>query len=102
MPKKQVFEAEFGAYVHLGFSLHIPYNHTYHVYVRLLKLVHNSSKQYLGDDMNEIYMKDIFVLERENERVKEENEKERIKAIELNNFINNNINNNNNNNNYPN
>eukprot|EP01036_Dinobryon_divergens_P025959 gene25959-34559_t len=60
LPKKEVFDAEFGAYVHLGFSLHLPYTHVFYVYSRLLKLVHDSSKHYLGDEMHESYLQDII------------------------------------------
>ena len=27
--RKEVFNAEFGAFVHLGFSLHVPHQHVY-------------------------------------------------------------------------
>jgi hypothetical protein len=64
LAKKQIFDAEFGAYVHLGFSLHIPYMHVFTVYCRLLKLVHNNSRHYLGDDMQEAYLQDLYTVER--------------------------------------
>lgn len=64
LPKKQIFEAEFGAYVHLGFSLHIPFQHVYLIYTRLLKLLNQTSKHYLGDEMTELYMQDILTLHR--------------------------------------
>ena len=37
--KKEVLDAEFGAFVHLGFSLHAPHQHVYLTYSRLLRLV---------------------------------------------------------------
>jgi hypothetical protein len=63
LTKKQILEAEFGVYVHLGFSLHISYTHIFCVYSRLLKLVHDTSKHYLGDEMQDTYLQDIFELE---------------------------------------
>eukprot|EP01038_Epipyxis_sp_PR26KG_P012988 gene12988-17416_t len=63
LDKKQVFDAEFGAFVHLGFSLHIPYQHIHSVYSRLLKMANQTGKQYLGDEMNEMYRQDIVELE---------------------------------------
>lgn len=77
LPKKEVFDAEFGAYVHLGFSLHLPYTHVFYVYSRLLKLIHDSSKHYLGDEMHESYLKDIigqetaYAVERDNQSQRE-------------------------------
>jgi hypothetical protein len=76
--KKEVFDAEFGAFVQLGFSLHAPHQHIFLVYSRLLKLAHKTSKTYLGDSMLERYMVDVYVLEtlkRENRRVLEEEER---------------------------
>ncbi len=64
LSRKDLFEAEFGAYVHLGFSLHVPYQHLYLVYTRLLKLVNRSSKTYLGDAMTDLYLNDLLVLEK--------------------------------------
>jgi hypothetical protein len=37
IPKKEIFEAEFGALVHLNFSLHYPHDHLYLMYSRLIK-----------------------------------------------------------------
>lgn len=59
LPKKVVFEAEFGAFVQLNFSLHLPYPHVYLMYTRLLKLLNKSSKQYLGEDMSDLYASDL-------------------------------------------
>jgi len=53
--KKQVFDAEFGAFVHLGFNLHVPHQHVFLVCSRLLKLVYMSFQKYLGDDMRDLY-----------------------------------------------
>lgn len=64
LSKKEVFEAEFGAFVHLGFSLHVPYPHVYLVYTRLLKLVNRSSRSYLGEEMSARYLNDLRELER--------------------------------------
>jgi hypothetical protein len=60
--KRQVFEAEFGAYMHLGFSLHFPSEHIRIVYTRLLKLVNKTSKQYLGNELNQTYEHDFKAL----------------------------------------
>jgi hypothetical protein len=69
LSKKEVFEAEFGAYVHLGFALHIPHHHVYLVYTRLLKLVNKSSKSYLGETMSQLYIQDVLDLERAREQL---------------------------------
>jgi len=53
--KKQVFDAEFGAFVHLGFNLRVPQQHVFLVCSRLLKLVYMSFQKYLGDDMRDLY-----------------------------------------------
>eukprot|EP01034_Spumella_vulgaris_P038563 gene38563-47623_t len=71
LAKKEVFEAEFGAYVHLGFALHIPHHHVYLVYTRLLKLVNKSSKSYLGETMSALYIQDVLDLERVREQLLE-------------------------------
>ena len=57
--KKEVFEAEFGAFVQLGFSLHIPHQHVYLIYTRLLKLLHKTSRSYLGEEMDSLLALDI-------------------------------------------
>jgi hypothetical protein len=61
--RREVFNAEFGAFVHLGFSLHIPHPHVYLMYTRLLKLLHKSSREYLGDEMENMYSQTIIALE---------------------------------------
>ena len=53
--RKQVFEAEFGAFVHLGFNLHVPHQHVFLVCSRLLKLVYINFQKYLGDDLMDLY-----------------------------------------------
>lgn len=65
--KKQVFDAEFGAFVRLGFNLHVPHQHVFLVCSRLLKLVYESFQKYLGDDLMDLYSQDILVYERERE-----------------------------------
>jgi hypothetical protein len=64
IPRKEIFRAEFGAYVHLGFSLDLPQQHVHIVYMRLLKLVNKSNRAYLGEDMENVYT-DFVLLERE-------------------------------------
>lgn len=64
LPKRQIFDAEFGAFVLLGFSMHLPYKHIYLSFTRLLKLISQTSKQYLGERMNEVYVNDILCMER--------------------------------------
>lgn len=56
--RKQVYEAEFGAFIHLGFTLHVPHSHVHLVYTRLLRLINKSSRAYLGEDMHEVYLQD--------------------------------------------
>lgn len=63
LSRKQIFEAEFGAYVYLGFSLHVPYQHLYLMYTRLLTLINKSSRRYLGEDMQDVFMQDILCIE---------------------------------------
>jgi hypothetical protein len=53
--RKEIFRAEFGAYIHLGFSLYLPSQHIHVVYGRLLKLLNKSNRQYMGDEMDNIY-----------------------------------------------
>ena len=91
--KKQILDAEFGTYVHLGFSLHCPYQHLYVVYIRLLTLIGKTSKIYLGDELYDMYNNDIYALDnaKKYESIKLE---EKLKA---NNIKNSNINSNNNN-----
>jgi hypothetical protein len=74
LPKKQIFEAEFGVYVHLGFLMHIPYQHIYNVYLRLLKILNKSNRAYLKDDMIDIYMSDIMRIEKAKETWAKERE----------------------------
>jgi hypothetical protein len=66
LTKKSIIEAEFGVYVHLGFLLHIPHQHIYLVYLRLLKLVNKNNQSYLKDDMLDMYVKDVKFIERMN------------------------------------
>lgn len=67
LPKKQIFDAEFGGFVHLNFSMHLPFQHINLMYTRLLKLLNKTSKQYLGEDMSKLYVSDILTLERQKE-----------------------------------
>lgn len=64
LTKKQVLDAEFGAYVQLGFSLHFPSRHIYLVYTRLLKLVGKKSNPYLGEEMTHLYVQDLREVDR--------------------------------------
>lgn len=67
IPRSAVFEAEFGAFVSLDFSLHVPHQHIYLVYCRLLKLVHKTSRGYLGDEMDALYAQTVQLLETQRE-----------------------------------
>ena len=83
LPKKQVFEAEFGAFVHLGFTMHLPFPHVYLMYTRLLKLLNQTSKQYLGETMNDLYVQDIIAQERLREQARnlqQTRERERLES----------------------
>ena len=83
--KKEVFDSEFGAFVQLGFSLLVPYQHVFLVFTRLLKLVYKTTRNYLGDDLMDLYNQDIMTNEyeigREYER-KLETAKAKKKKIE--------------------
>lgn len=63
--KKEVFDSEFGAFVQLGFSLLVPYQHVFLVFTRLLKLVYKTTRNYLGDDLMDLYNQDIMTNEYE-------------------------------------
>ena len=52
--RKEIFHAEFGCFVHLSFTLHIPHPHVHLVFSRLLKLLHKTNREYLKDGVNEI------------------------------------------------
>ena len=78
--KKEVFDAEFGAFVHLGFTLLVPHQHVGLVCSRLLKLVYKTTKNYLGDDLMELYTKDISVHIHER-AIEYERKQEYIKGI---------------------
>lgn len=54
--RKDLFSAEFGAFVHLRFSLHIPAPHVRLVLMRFLKLLHKTPRQYFGDFVSSIEM----------------------------------------------
>ena len=62
--RQDIYDAEFGAYVKLEFTLHVPCQHVFLVYTRLLKLINKSSRSYLGDEMSEFYTTVIAQLER--------------------------------------
>jgi hypothetical protein len=53
----QIMDAEFGAFMHLNFSLHIPHEHIYIMYTRLLKQLHKTSRVYLGEERFSEYTK---------------------------------------------
>ncbi len=63
--RQDIYDAEFGAYVKLEFTLHVPCQHAFLVYTRLLKLINKSSRSYLGDEMSEFYTSVIAQLERD-------------------------------------
>lgn len=69
--RKEVFAAEFAAYVHLGFLLHIPHQHVHEVYTRLLKYVHKSSREYLRDDMETMYTQMMVQFGQENQSLEQ-------------------------------
>lgn len=60
--RKEILAAEFGCFVHLGFSLHIPHQHVHLVFSRLLKLLHKSNREYLKDGVNEIDIESQFTV----------------------------------------
>lgn len=66
--KREVFDAEFGAFVHLGFSLLVPHQHVFLVVSRLLKLVYKTTRSYIGDDLMDLYTQDILVYDYERAR----------------------------------
>jgi hypothetical protein len=57
--KKEAFDAEFEAFIHLGFSLLVPHQHVFLACSRLLKLVYKTTRNYLGDKLMELYTSDI-------------------------------------------
>ena len=78
--KKEVFDAEFGAFVHLGFTLLVPHQHVGLVCNRLLKLVYKTTKNYLGDELMDLYNKDICMHVREG-AIEHERKQEYLKGI---------------------
>jgi hypothetical protein len=72
--KVQVLDAEFGAYVQLGFSLHVPFTHVVLVATRLLKLVHKSLRDYLGLEMHHVL--NVLLQEKQGEHQRELRERE--------------------------
>eukprot|EP01033_Poteriospumella_lacustris_P000832 gene832-595_t len=75
LPPGDIYEAEFGALVHLGFLLHVPYQHLHVVYTRLLNMLNRTSIQYLGEDMLETYHNDVKQHEMEIEQIRLEKER---------------------------
>lgn len=65
--RQEIFQAEFGAFMHLGFCLHVPREQVYVVYTRLLKLVNKTSRSYLGEEMEALYAQTVRVLQRAKE-----------------------------------
>lgn len=61
-----MLEAEFGAFVHLGLCVNIPYQHVFLVYTRLLKLVHKNHRNYLGEEMYHAHSQVVLGIEIEN------------------------------------
>jgi hypothetical protein len=61
--RRQVLDAEFGGYVSLGFTLHVPQAHLHLVYNRLLRSISKTSKEYLGKEMYEAYTHDRLMCE---------------------------------------
>lgn len=51
----KVIDAEFSAFAHLEFSLHLPHQHIFVMYTRLLALVHKVPRSYLGDEIHNDY-----------------------------------------------
>lgn len=80
--KKEVFDAEFGAFVCLGFSLHVPYQHIHLMVTRLMSLVNRGIKPYLGEDMMDRFSADVYMLERMRAEAKEEREEREREAEE--------------------
>lgn len=74
LPRAQIFEAEFGAFVHLGLLLHVPYKHLHIAYMRLLDILNLTSQQYLGEDMLETYRNDVEQYEMDAEHMRQEKE----------------------------
>jgi hypothetical protein len=71
LSKKQIFEAEFGVYVALGFLLHIPCQHITYIYNHLLTLCNLSTKQYLKEEMYDVFLQDIMTIETSKESYKD-------------------------------
>jgi hypothetical protein len=82
LPPDDIFEAEFGALVHLGFLLHVPYQHLHVVYTRLLNMLNRTSTQYLGESMLETYHNDVKLYELEIEHIRQKKEREIAEAEE--------------------
>lgn len=62
--RKSLFDAEFGGLMHLGFVLHVPQKHLDLIFRRILMSLNKSSRSYLGDDMNDLYLRDVIQLDK--------------------------------------
>ena len=68
--RRQLFDAEFGTFVHLGFTLHVPAPQLFTVFTRLLKLVNRTPRGYIDSEIMETHTNDIFTVERAKQTVR--------------------------------
>ena len=80
--RKELFEAEFGAYIHLNFSLHLPAAHLFVMCTRLLRLVNKSLSDYLGEEMSRVYTEDFLQCEKSKGEEREDRRKRRVEEEE--------------------
>jgi len=80
--KKQVLDAEFGCFVHLGFSLHVPTPHLYAVFTQLLKLVNRTPHTYIDSDVMETHTDDVYFVDYAKAEVKQKRRDAEIRAEE--------------------
>ncbi|RYG63725.1 hypothetical protein EON64_15340, partial [archaeon] len=67
--KKQLFDGEFGVYVSLNFTLHLPYQHVHWMYLRILTMLNTSSRVYLGAGLEEVCREDVRRIEMDREEM---------------------------------
>jgi hypothetical protein len=63
--RRQIFAAEFGAFVYLGLSVNFPQAHITLMTNRLLKLVHMNMRSYLGEKALEAYKQSMLDIDEE-------------------------------------
>lgn len=78
--KKQVLDAEFGCFVHLGFSLHVPTPHLFLVFTQLLKLVNRTPHTYIDAEVMDTHTDDVCSVDYAKAEIKQKRREAEIRA----------------------